>query len=80
MRVLYLLMFSAVLSACNSAKAASQAVQDYIVGIFSSSPNTGNDKLDKVLVDAKPTNDGNKGYEYPGSQEELVELVSNQAW
>lgn len=54
---------------------------DSVVGIFSSkSPNTGNDKLDEVLVDAKPTNDGNKGYEYPGSQDELAELVSNQAW
>ncbi|MDH2274470.1 hypothetical protein, partial [Moraxella porci] len=57
-----------------AAKEATNAIIDYTVGIFSSdSPKTGNDELDEVLEDATRSDDGDKGYEYPGTREELIE-------
>ncbi|WLP95811.1 hemagglutinin repeat-containing protein [Psychrobacter sp. M13] len=52
---------------------------DKVVGIFKSddSPKTGNDELDEVLADAVPSDEGTKGYQLPGTQEELVENISN---
>ena len=52
---------------------------DKVVGIFKSddSPKTGNDRLDEVLEDAVPSDEGTKGYELPGTQEELIENISN---
>ena len=53
-----------------------QNAVDGVVGVFSSDgPKTGNDELDEVLGDAVPTDDGNKGYDYPGTQEELIEKL-----
>lgn len=61
-----------------AARKATNAIIDYTVGIFSSdSPKTGNDQLDEILEDATKSDDGNKGYEYPGSQQDLIDKIGS---
>jgi hypothetical protein len=45
--------------------------------IFDSGPSTGNSDLDEVLKDATPTDSGDKGYEYPGTQQDLIDKIGN---
>lgn len=46
------------------------------LGIFSSDgPKTGNDALDDVFEGSEKTDDGEYGYRYPGTQEDLVEQL-----
>ncbi|MBE0442957.1 type VI secretion system tip protein VgrG [Psychrobacter sp. FME13] len=52
------------------------SVMNSVQGIFSSDgPKTGNDELDEVFEGSEKSDDGEYGYKYPGTQEELVEKL-----
>ncbi|MGP5790225.1 bacteriophage T4 gp5 trimerisation domain-containing protein [Psychrobacter celer] len=52
------------------------SVANSIQGVFSSEgPKTGNDELDEVFEGSEKSDDGEYGYKYPGTQEELVDKL-----
>lgn len=59
------------------ARMAQLALLGSVIGIFKSEdgPKTGNDALDDVFEGSEKSDDGEYGYKYPGTQDELVEKL-----